>query len=198
MGRPSRAALRALVTAVAVVCGLVAGGRVAWAQLEVGREAALVMRILTYDRNLAARAHGQVGVLVVYRRGDRASESARAAMVGDLQQLAQRVTVAQMRASVGDHAYSTPDGLLTAARNAHAVALYVCPGLQNETAGIANASRRAAALTITSDASQARTGLSVGVVRRSDGIGLLINLQASQAEGARLDAALLRIAEVIR
>jgi hypothetical protein len=182
----------------ALVGALLAVTRVGVAQLEMGREAALVMRVLSYDRNLGARARGEVGVLVVYRRGDRGSEGARASMLNDLQQLAQRVTVAQMRATVGDHAYSNPDQLITAARSSHAVALYVCPGLQAEAPAIARAARVVATLTITGDGNQVRAGLSVGVIRRNDGIGLLINLPSSQAEGARLDAALLRIAEVIR
>jgi hypothetical protein len=49
---------------------------------------------------------------------------------------------------------------------------------------------------MTSVESSVRGGLAIGVV--DGGSRLMVNLPAAEAEGAQLDAAVLRIAEVIR
>jgi hypothetical protein len=46
--------------------------------------------------------------------------------------------------------------------------------------------------------SMVRRGLSIGFVERDGRPALLINLPSTKAEGADLDAAVLRLAEVIR
>lgn len=166
---------------------------------DASREAALVLRILSYDRNLAARASGgSVVVLIVYDPGNAASAAERTRVVAALNALGSRTTVANMPARAVEHAFRDRAGLAQAARTAHASALFVCRGLGGQTQQISQAAREARTLTMTSEDGGVRSGLGVGLIADGSQVRLLVNLRAVEAEGARLDAAVLRLAEVIR
>ncbi len=162
------------------------------------REAALILRILSYDRNLAARANTRVPILVVYRQGDSASEAEQRRIFAAINDLGARITVANMRAGAVPHAYQDARELANAARASGAVAIYVCAGLGNETAAISGVARQAHTLSMSSDPASVRRGLGVGLVWSAGTMRLIVNLPAVEAEGARLDPAVLRLAEVIR
>jgi hypothetical protein len=169
------------------------------AQSSAAREAALILRILSYDSTLRSRAQGgKVTVLVTYDPNDSSSRAARSRIVRALNALGRRTTVANMPARAVDHPFGGPGDLLAAARSAGAAAIYVAPGLEGQVSNIANATRRANLLSLTTVESNVRRGLAVGMVGSGSRTRLLINLDAVRSEGASLDAAVLRLAEVIR
>lgn len=163
------------------------------------RDAALILRILSYDRNIRERSSGDRAiVLVLYQPGNSASEAERTRVMSALNRMGEHTTVANMHASAVDHAFRDRNALISAARAAHASALYVCAGLSSSVPEISAVAREVRALSMTSDRDGARRGLGVGLVADGSQVRLVVNLSAANAEGARLDAALLRLAEVIR
>ncbi|MFZ5468323.1 MAG: YfiR family protein [Myxococcota bacterium] len=159
--------------------------------------AALVLRILAFDRNLAARTQPSVTVAVIFKAGVAESEAAQKEMVADLSMLTKKVTVAGKPVRIVSLPY-TQGQLDAALAKVDASAIYVCPGLEDEVAAISKTTRGRSTLSLTSVEQAVKQGLAVGVVRRDNKSGILVNLPASRAEGADLDSGLLRVAEVLR
>jgi hypothetical protein len=161
------------------------------------KRALIVLRVLAYDRNLPQRADEVVRLAVIYRFGDRSSESAAEALIASLRGDAGKVMVASRPLRVVGIPYSAQgvEGDLVRAGVAAAI---VCPGLGGEVGAISLASRKHSILTFTDDEQMVRAGLSIGVVRRADRAAILVDLVAARAEGADLSADLLRLAEVVR
>lgn len=190
----------ARLTAVVLACAILAGWApsVAQAQDDGRREAALVLRILSYDRSLPQRAGDQVTVLVLFRPGHRASEAESRRITLALNELGQRMLVARRRPRATAMPFSTRAALVQSAGTTGAVALYVCDGLDGSLADLVGATREARVLSFSTREQLVRGGLGVGMVPRGSTVELLVNLRAVEAEGARLDAAVLRLAQVIR
>jgi hypothetical protein len=190
---------RPLIAILCIASMLFAGGALTAIAQDGSRDAALILRILSYDRNIRERSSGdRAVVLVVYQPGNSASEAERARIIAALNRMAEHTTVANMQAGAIEHAFRDRNALAAAARTAHASALYVCSGLSASTSEISEVAREVRALSMTSDRDGARRGLGVGLVADGSQVRLVVNLSAANAEGARLDAALLRLAEIIR
>jgi hypothetical protein len=139
-----------------------------------------------------------VNILVVYRAGDASSESTRTRIVSALTRVGAQTTVADMRAAAVAHAFRDRATLEQAARSSGATAVYVCPGLVGSFAVISQASRATKMLSLVGEEAGVRRGLSVALVMAESRIRMLINVRSVEAEGARLDATVLGLAEVIR
>jgi hypothetical protein len=181
-----------------VVLSLVLAGPALAQQQEAQRQAALVLRILSYDRTLAQRATQQVTILVAYKPNDAGSDAERRRITDALNALGARTTVARMRPRAVAVPFTNRAALLASARTERAAALYVCRGLGSSIGDISGAAREARMLSMTSEESAVRGGLGVGMVAQGASTQLIVNLRAVEAEGARLDAAVLRLAQVIR
>lgn len=186
--------IRCLVVALSALLLFAAPAR---AQ-DAAQHAALVLRILSYDRNLPSRSSNQVTVLVLYRSGDRNSEAEHRRMITAINQLSGRVRVAGRPARAIGVAYTNRAALVGAMRSENAAAVFVCSGLGGSVADISGAAREAHTLSMSRDGDSVRSGLGVGLVERGAQVQLVVNLRAVEAEGARLDAAVLRLAELIR
>lgn len=171
-------------------------GGPAFAQVPAENQAALVLRILAFDRKIAERAGDELRVAVIYRPGHDASERLQAEITRSLESAGKRQGVARLKVRVLPLAYSA--SLESDLIRNQVAAAYVCPGLENELPALSKATRAAGALTFTSVESWARNGLSIALVRRDLKAGIVVNLNSSRAEGADLDAGLLKVAEVIR
>lgn len=169
----------------------------AGAGIAPGQRALLLLRVLSYDRNLPTRAGGEVRVAVVYRPGAGASERERDALVAAGGELAGRVVVGGRPV----HFEPVPfeDGPAFRARLARLrpAALYVCGGLEAEVPDLARAAAEQAALSLCGDRAGLRRGLAVGLVDRGERAGIAVNPRAAAAQGADLDSALLSVAERI-
>ena len=158
--------------------------------------AALVLRVLSYDRTLRARSpQGRVRVLAVYRAagpGEREGCEAMARAVGTL---GRSVKVSGMSTDAIAHPFSSAASLHAAARGFQAV--YVCSPLDGALSAVAETARSLSLLTMSYREEDARAGLAVAIVSEPR-LHLVVNVTAAAAEGAGLDPALLRIATLLR
>jgi hypothetical protein len=190
---PSRFAL------AVVLCAAAAAPSTAEAQ-SANSEAAMVLRILNYDRSLSSRVSsgGRVTLIALYDPSDASSRRFCEDLSRAVVQLGRVVRVGGKRAHAELVAYSGTADLIERGRAARAVGVYVCPGLESRTAAISAATRSARLLSMTPAEAEVRAGLTVGLVRGGSQLRLFVNVTAARAEGARLDAALLRLATVVR
>ena len=197
--RDRKLATRGLAAFLAALLAFMGfSGRARADELSATQQSLLFLRVLAYDRNLKARADGTVSVAVIYRSGKAESEQAREALLGALEEISKKVSVAGLPIRVTAVEFTSPGAVEGKLRSMHASAVYVCPGLADATSALAQVTRKHSILSGTAVESAVRSGLSVGVVAREGKPGILINLPAARAEGADLDAALLRLAEVIK
>jgi hypothetical protein len=166
--------------------------------LPVSYQAVFLLRVLAYDRNLKTRSPDTASVLLVYQPGDDSSESAKNDLTHEVNRLAKDLRVADLPIRVSSIAYTNPDDLDSTIGRTKASAVYLCPGLDPAVSAIMAVSRRRSVLSFTGVEPWVRQGFSVGLVARGARPAVLVNLPASKAEGADLDPALLRLAEIIR
>ena len=195
-----RTLLAARLTAVLVlIVAMVSGLSLASAQDEASvRRAALVFRILSYDRNLRERTSERVTVLVAYRDGDRRSEAESRGIVGALNALGRRTRIAGLPGRAIPHRFQGAGDLQRAVTRERAAAVYVCAGLSEAVSDISRVARSQDSLSLVGERALARRGLGVAIAAEEGTFKLIVNLRAVREEGARLDAALLRLAEILR
>jgi hypothetical protein len=159
-------------------------------------QARLLLRILAYDQRLGARAKDVVTVAVLFRSGRLGSETCAGAMFASLDSLRLRVSVAGLPLRVVS--VSASDVVAAEASLAHenAAAVYVCTDWAGLEPALAQATRRLGVLSFTGGDPGGRGGFSIGLAQRGDRSVIVVNLPAVVAEGARLDAGLLQVAEV--
>jgi len=188
--------VRATTVALLVVLAL---PDVAVADDEVpSRNRALVLlRVLAYDRNLAARATDAVVVSIVFLPGDRASEKEAAEMAETLEGVAQEFRVTGRRPRALLVPWRGEDDLDKRLRIDHPVALYVCGALEDETASVTRVTRLRQVLSFGPRRRQARDGLAVAIAGGAARAVLVINPRAAKAEGSDLASPLLALAEVV-
>lgn len=175
------------------------GARAFAAELAPKQQALLAARVLAYDRNMKKRSGGKVAAIVIlYQEGDQASESVSLDMSSAFEELAVSSTVDELPVRVTTVAYSSAAELDKKLNQVHPVALYVCPGMGDVLGAVMAVTRKRSILTITSTGAYVKSGLSIGLLRLEERPLIVVNLPAARAEGADLDAALLRIAEVLR
>ena len=181
-----------------VAAGMLAGRAEVRAQVPAGNQATLMLRILAYDRNLAKRAGKTVTIALVYKPGNPESESTAEALASALKEQGEKFLVAGLPLRVVSIKYAGGPQLQASTAAISASAVYVCPGLLDEVGFISKATHQNSMLSFAGNETYVKNGLGVGLILRSAKAVILVNLPAAQAEGAQLDAALLRVAEVIR
>lgn len=185
-----------LALLVALLLGLSAS-RAAADDVPSNLQANFMLRILSFDRNLKTRMTGaDVVYVVTFKAGDARSEAIRAEMVANLGQLAQTSNVVGLPIVVKDFPYDA--GFEAKAAGVKAVAVYVCPGLEGELANITNLTRKRSWLSFAMTEPAVAVGIAIGLVVDSGRPTILVNLDASKAEGADLDAGLLRVAKLLK
>jgi hypothetical protein len=161
--------------------------------------AVMLLRILAYDRNVRARSNGKSApIVVLYLEGNQGSEAMQGDVSNALDDLTSSVSVGGLRLQVSSIAYSSANDLDNKIAALRPVAIFVCTGLADSVPSISAVARRRSVLTMTMTTTYLKSGLSIGLSRGEDRLNILVNLPASRAEGADLDAALLRLAEVYR
>lgn len=160
--------------------------------------AVLMLRVLAYDRSVARLPGAEITIAVISRAGDAASEAGADALAEAIRKLSGKVNVDSkairvLRVPFGNRADF--ERRLDAVRPA---AMFLEPALETAAGDLQALSRRLSVLTFTSVANLAKVGASVGLVSNGDKAKIMINLAAAKAEGADLDASLLRLAEIVR
>lgn len=195
-GGPLVALMRLLAATFLAVIALAAG--VARGDgVPVHQRTLLALRVLVYDRNLAARAPREVVVAVIFRPGDPDSERERDDVLAALGALAAEVVAAgrPIRGAAVPHGTAAElDARLAALRPA---AAWVCGALDAQAAEIARVTGARKVLSMAGTRAAVEAGLAVGIVPGPRRAAILVNPRAARAEGADLDAALLAVAELV-
>ena len=161
------------------------------------RQAKTLARALAYDENLPSRAGKKVVLAVLYKFGNPASEKEAAESFAQFAKLESYRLLGLPFHSV-KLAFTNAEVLDEAVGGQGIVALYVCPGMEDEIGNIKRISRKHKTTTIASREEQVTAGLTLGVFTIDRNLTVFVNLPVSREEGARFSSDLLRLAKVIQ
>ena len=158
----------------------------------------LFLKILSYDRNLEAKAPEEIIIGVVYQDRFRESRSAKDEFLRISKSLPIRHEVNGIPVRCVPIEISEGKDLAQAMQRQPAHVLYVTPLRAVEISAIAAVSQAQGAITLTGVPEQVEAGLAVGIDLKKDRKPvILINLAASKAEGASFSAQLLKLAKIV-
>lgn len=156
----------------------------------------LFVKILTFDRNRVAQPGGPIVMGVLYQSKFRASAN----VADEIRRTAGRLSGAGNGAVLRVIALDLDDtsDLESALSRLQLTVLYVSPLRAVDLESVAAATRKARILTLTGVPRYVAAGLSIGIDLKGERPDIVINLPAAKAEGADLDAQLLKLARVIQ
>ena len=157
---------------------------------------ALFMKILTLDRELAARVGEELVIGVVYQPQVRESWIVRDDFIG-VMATSPVQSVRGIPVRCVPIALESLDELGRHIERHGLDALYVSPLRAVEIEQLASLARRSHVSTLASVPAYVENGLAVGVGLRGKKPEILINLEAARAEGADFNAQLLRLARIV-
>ncbi len=166
--------------------------------LPPSKQAALLLRVLPYDRTFPERVAEAVTIAVVYREGNPVSETYALDMTAALRDLARGVQLRGLPVRILSIGYSSAEGFTAAMTRHKLAAIYVCPGLADVFDVISGLTREKKILSFSGREAEVRARLSIGLLRRGSRPGLLVNLPGAESEGADLEPDLLALSEVLR
>jgi hypothetical protein len=150
----------------------------------------LLLRIMTFDRNLAQRRTGDLVVAVLYQSRNRTSMT-----------IAEEVT-RLLGSTPGTEAVGIDLDHVTDLRAALAESrgrvLYVSPLRDVEISGIVGVSREAGVTTVTGVPRYVDEGIAIGLDLKAERPEIVVNLEGARAEGADFTAQLLKLARLVR
>ncbi len=191
---------RRLCAAVLLSCALViaAPTSVVAQQMAVpaNLQVPLLLKILTYDRNLASRPGDALTVRIVFRAGDTESEQAAGEVAAVLDALTDK-SVKGLPIRFTSIPIGTEDELIAAIQIDAVSVLYVAPGAV-DVPMVLRVARSSRVVSATGVPALVDQGVAIGIGVNRDKPQVLINLPASRQEGSEFDASLLRIATVVR
>jgi hypothetical protein len=189
-----RALAAILATALAVGPGHGAGER---ADLRARQRTLLVLRVLGYDRNLAARAPREAIVAVLFRPGAAGSERERDEVLEALARLSEEMLAKGRRIRGAAVPVGTPAELSERLAALRPAAAWLCGTVEHLAAEIAPVAAARKVPTLAGSRAAVEAGIAVGIVPGSRRAVILVNAAAARAQGADLDAALLGVAELV-
>jgi hypothetical protein len=160
-------------------------------------QAAILAKMLAYDRSLKTRAGASIDVGVVFKESDKLSAEAGAAMVKAFEAMGAHI-IQGLPMRVTRHPYKDTDHFAQWLKGGGVDLVYVVGGLGKEREAIHAASVEAKAVTVGADRSQVEAGLAVAVVLKGATPRILVNIASAQAVGMSLDPKLLELSDVIR
>jgi uncharacterized protein DUF4154 len=159
--------------------------------------AKILLRALGFDRNLSARAKDAVTIAVVYSEQDGTSLASRNEITKALTGMTHS-TISGLPLKLVEIAYKNGTDLGAAIDRMNVSVLFVTSGMSQDVPAIRRVAQDRKTRTLASSRGDVESGLSLAVILKEGKPKLLVNLAASQAEGANLDAEMLRLAELIR
>jgi hypothetical protein len=166
------------------------------AQATKTRRATILARALSYELTLEERVGATVGVAVLYKKGDRASEANADEWIEAFREL-KSVRIKDRPFTASKVAYSAADAQTAIVRDGADV-LLVADGLGADRAEIARIARARHVLTASNAVSDVAKELTLCVTEEADKVKVVINLNAAQMEGIRFSSNLLKLATLIR
>jgi hypothetical protein len=161
------------------------------------RQVPLLLKILTYDRQLEVKSRDELVIGIVNSPTDAASAKATEEISNTLYGYLGK-TVKKLKLQFFLHDYSTPEKLSNWTKAKGVTVLYISPGNDKNLAAILKISQDRKITTTTGVPGYVEKGVSVGIGERQSKPQILINLTSSRREGSEFDASLLRIATVIK
>jgi len=158
-------------------------------------QAAIITRMLGYDRALKGRIGPSLTIGIVVKAGDRAAGK----LESELQQaFAAQGSVQGTPVSVRVHTYTTAAPFTEWITSQGIEVLYVAPGLDKELEAVRAVCAEHHVVSVSSVRAYVKQGLAVGVVAKGESPGLLVNLAVARSAGMDMDPKLLSLAEVLR
>jgi YfiR/HmsC-like len=154
----------------------------------------VLLKVLSFDRQLRTRAPHEVVVGVVYQSGSRASVVAKDEAMQAFKAASTLVQDLPMRAIVIDLDHGTLADALEGRKLTH---LYLTPLRATDVHALALLSREAHVITMTGVARYLDDGIGLGVGLRGGRLRILVNLDACRIAGADLSAEVLKLAELV-
>jgi hypothetical protein len=185
--------MRAAVTGVVAAALLLSASAQAGAVVPFDVQVPLVLKALTYDRNLKARSGGEVRIAIVTPKGSsRATEELAASLKAVTGRTINNLPVVFKEIVVEDDA-ALEDGL----RDGAFAAAYVMPGFgRADIAKIRKLCEGRRVLAIAAAVDDMEHGLAFGIGAQGSKPQIVINLPASKACGSDFDLALLQLSKV--
>ncbi len=181
-----RARLRRRVFLVGLAVGLGLVATPAGAEdmpVPVSLQVDLLVKVASYDRNLASRAGDRVRFLVVSKQDDADSRRVAAQMVSALGPV---TDIGGLPKDVSTHAYTSAADLAATCRAQRIAIVYFAPGLVNEVPAIATALEEQSILSVASIPSYVPQGIVLGVDVVEGRPKLLLNLGQARKQQVKL------------
>jgi len=156
----------------------------------------LLLKVLTYDRNLEVKAGKELAIGIVYDPADRDSAAATDQIGSTLYRFAGK-TVKTLPIKYYTIEYTSPADIERFVKQRGISVLYVAPGNSKNLASLVKLSQALRLISATGVPDYVRKGIAVGIGVVQDRPQILINLASSKAEGSDFDASLLRIATIL-
>lgn len=150
----------------------------------------LLLRIMSFDRNLAQRRAGDLVVAVLYQSRNRTSM----AIAEEVTRLLGSLPGTE---AVGIDLDKVTD-LRAALTDSRGRVLYVSPLRGVEISGIVGASRQAGVTTVTGVPRYVDEGIAIGLDLKAERPEIVVNLEGARAEGADFTAQLLKLARLVQ
>jgi hypothetical protein len=157
-------------------------------------QAAIVARMLGYDRALKGRVGPSLALGIVVKANDRSTVKVQTEME---QAFTAQQNVQGLPLSVKVHLYGDPAPFGDWVTAQGLDVLYVAPGLDKEIAAIAPLCGQKRVVCVSAVRAYVKQGLAIGVVSKGESAGILVNLPAAKGVGMDLDPKLLSLAEIM-
>jgi hypothetical protein len=161
------------------------------------RQVPLLLKILTYDRQLEVKAGRELVIGIVCSPLSPASAKAREEVLASLDTFVGK-TVKKLPLQFWWQDYTNPDKLAAWVKAKRISVLYVSPGNEKNLPAILKISQENRVTSITGVPDYVERGVAVGIGERQAKPLILINLASSKLEGSEFDASLLRIATIVK
>jgi len=159
----------------------------------------LLLKVLTYDRQLEAKAGkgDELVIGIVSSPNSPASAKATAEISTELKKYLSK-TVKQLKLQYYYQDYANAAKLEDWVKRRKISVLYVSPGNDQNLPAILDLSQKSKITTMTGVPEYVEKGVAVGIGARRSRPQVLINLTSTKREGSEFDASLLRIAKVVK
>ena len=182
--------------AIAVVVSTLTVSTTARGDVPPQRQAAVLGRVLAYDRGMKERAGDSVVVGVLYRAGNAGSEDCSQQMFEGFRAI-ERFVLHGLPFKTMRIAYDGAGDWRQTLRGSGVDALYVCQGLDDDIDSIASATRQRKITTMGAREDFVTRALSLGVFESDNKPVIVLNYAASKEEGAVFGSDLMGVAKVI-
>jgi len=156
----------------------------------------LLLKVLTYDRNLEQKAGKELAIGIVHDPSDHDSAKATDEISSTLFKYGGK-TVKKLPLKYFTIEYTSPADLERIVKSKGISVLYVAPGVAKNLAAILKVSQSLHLTSVTGVPDYVRKGVAVGIGVVQDKPQVLINLASTRSEGSEFDASLLRIATIL-